>query len=212
MSLRMALLLAVASVLGGGAALAQSTAENNFASIYLNDDKIGQVHFVVRNGASGEVDRVTVHASVSVFGIQVADYLQTLHEDWRGAQIQRLSARSSNGDDTTLVEVTRAAAGLQGSVNGQPVSLPATAFPASPWHFAITQQNVLFAPTDLQLMNVQVASTPDQVMIAGQTVAATRYDFTGDWTASVWFDAQTRLVQAQFDVNGHTVQIRADAD
>jgi hypothetical protein len=38
---------------------------------------------------------------------------------------------------------------------------------------------------DLRLMEVDVAETEDRVSLAGKAIAASRFDFSGDWRASL---------------------------
>ncbi len=47
-------------------------------------------------------------------------------------------------------------------------------------------------------------------MIATRKVAVERFDFSGDWTATAWFDAKRELKQFRHRVDNHEVMVRLD--
>ena len=46
--------------------------------------------------------------------------------------------------------------------------------------------------------------------VAGKKIPAERFDFSGDWQATVWFDRNRRLAQFKHVVDGHEVIVRLD--
>ena len=40
--------------------------------------------------------------------------------------------------------------------------------------------------------------------------ATERFDFTGDWRATAWFDTRKRLVRFRYVLDGHEVVVRLD--
>ena len=77
----------LALLLGGSSTAAASEDDHYFASIHLDDDKIGQVHYTVQYDDQGEIEELKTRASVSVLGIEVFHFTQHLHEVWRDGEL-----------------------------------------------------------------------------------------------------------------------------
>jgi hypothetical protein len=171
-----------------GAAVAAGGPENHFASIHLDRDKIGQVHYTVTLDPEGAVEELRTRASVSLLGIKLLSFDQQLHEVWQDGGLRTLRGHTNDNGTAYDATVERAADGYSAALNGKPLTLPAEAFPASLWHYRITEQSLLFDLSDLRLMRVEVARRQESLSHHGQSVPAERFDFTGDWQGSVWFD------------------------
>ena len=191
---------------------AESVLENVFASISLDGKKIGQIHFTLKSAPTGEVEELRTNASLSVLGFKVYNFAQHLHETWRNASMQTLRSDADDNGTDEKVRVRRASARYDAERNGKPVDLPDGAFPDSIWHYVITKKSLLFNSVDLRLMKISVARKEETITHHGKSVAAERFDFTGDWVATLWYGKNQRLLKAHSTVDGRDIVIAVDAD
>ena len=191
-------------------AYAAGRTENRFGSIHIDGKKAGQIHYTIEYGDSGDVETLRTRASLSILGLKVFNFEQNLHESWRRGELQQLRGRTD--DDGKIYDATleRGPAKYSGALNGKPVELPDNAFPASVWHYAIVDRPLLFDLKMFKLMNVRTSRSKDTLTIAARKVEVERFDFSGDWTATAWFDAKRELRQFRHRVDGHEVIIRLD--
>jgi hypothetical protein len=185
-------------------------AENRFGSLYIDGKKAGQIHYTVEYGDAGEVETLRTRASLSILGVKVFNFEHNLHEEWRRGELHSLRGRTD--DDGKIYEATldRAAELYKGALNGKPVELPGKAFPASVWHYAIVDKSLLFDLKMLRLMNVKIARSAETLTVANKKIPVERFDFSGDWQATAWFDRNRQLVQFRYVVDSHEVVVRLD--
>jgi len=191
-------------------ALADDGHQNFFASILLDGKKIGHVHYSVKRNEQGELEELRTKASVSVLGIKLYDFTQNLHEQWSGGELQ--SMWGNTDDDGKKYEITlkRNAKEYDATLNDDPLTLPHDAFPISLWHYAVSQNSLLFDLQDLRLLKVKVAGHEDTVARSGETIQTERFDFTGDWKGSVWFDHDKQFVKAEYMSDKRLVTVVID--
>jgi hypothetical protein len=202
------LLLLLAPVVGR----ADSVHENVFASIMFDGKKIGQIHYVLKLNPTGEVEELRTHASVSMLGIKLYNFAQHLHETWRNGALQTLRSDADDNGTEEKAQVKRVSDAYEAERNGTSVDLPTTVFPDSIWHYRITKQSQIFSSVDLRTMAVSVARADDTVTLNGKSVAAERFDFTGDWQARLWYGKDRRLLKAQRSVENRSLVIVVDSD
>jgi hypothetical protein len=114
-------------------------------------------------------------------------------------------------DNGTIYEAVleRGPGGYTATLNGKPVTLPAEAFPASVWHYGIHDHTLLFDLKTFALMRVKITKAPETLKIDKRAIPTERFEFTGDWNATAWFDAR-KLVQFRYVLDGHEVVVRLD--
>ena len=78
------------------------------------------------------------------------------------------------------------------------------------WHYAIVDHPLLFDLKLFKLMNVKSSRSGETLTIDKRKVATERFDFSGDWTATAWFDPKRQLVQFRHHVDNHEVIVRLD--
>lgn len=180
---------------------AAARAENRFGSITIDGKKAGQVHYTVEYGDDGAVETLKTRASLSILGIKLFNFEQNLHEVWHQGALQTLNGRTN--DDGTIYDAAlgRAPDGYRGTLNQQPVEVPGDAFPASVWHYAITGQSLLFDLKTLELMQVRIARSNETIEVDKLRTPTERFDLTGDWRASLWFDQDRQLVKVEDQVD-----------
>jgi hypothetical protein len=201
-----AVLLAVSSTVAHGA----GRAENRFGSIYIDGKKAGQIHYTIEYGDNGDVESLKTNASLSILGLKVYSFEQSLHEEWRGGQLHELRGRTDDAGKIYASSLQRGPAHYAGTLNGKAVELPDRAFPASVWHYAIVDRPLLFDLKLFKLMNVKTSHSDESLTIDKRAVPTERYDFSGDWTATAWFDARHQLVQFRHHIDNHEVIVRLD--
>ena len=193
-----------------GSAAAADKHENHFATIRVDGKKIGQVHYTLTYDDQGQVESLKTNASYSVLGFEVYSFTQDLHETWQSGDLQTMDG-STNDDGTKYqASVQRKPADYTGVLNGKNMTLPHDAFPNSVWHYQITEQSLLFNLSDLRLMHVDVNKRPEKVTIDGRAIDAERFDFTGDWQASLWFDHDQQLLKLEYKIDGRDVVVTLD--
>jgi hypothetical protein len=204
------LILATALLLLPLSALEAKSLDNLFASISVDGKKIGTVHFAVTSSDDGELEELRTRASYSVLGISVYSFSQDLKELWKGGELQSVTGTTDDDGTKYEVDLKRTADGYEGTLNDKPVKLPLEAFPASLWHYAITQQDLLFQLNDLRLTKVSVKESKVSQDRDGKTVELDRFDFTGEWSASIWFDEDQTFESTKYKSEGKTVKIVLD--
>jgi len=192
------------------AAHASDRAENRFGSIHIDGNKAGQIHYTIQYGEAGEVESLKTRASLSILGMKLFNFEQSLHEEWRRGELSNLRARTDDDGKIYEASLERGPAQYKGILNGKPVELPDQAFPASVWHYAIAHRTLLFDLSTFKLMTVKIARSNETLALPGQKIPVERFDFSGDWRAAVWFDAKHELVKFRYVVDGHEVTVLLD--
>ena len=59
-------------------------------------------------------------------------------------------------------------------------------------------------------MRVQIAKSNETIKVNQVATPTERFDLTGDWQASLWFDQDKFLVQFEYQVESHKVVIQLD--
>jgi Domain of unknown function (DUF6134) len=191
-------------------AFADDGYENHFASILLDGKKIGNVHYTVKRNEHGELEELRTKASLSILGVKLYDFSQQLHEQWGGGELQTMSGHTNDDGKTYELTLKRTPKEYEADLNDKPLTLPHNAFPISLWHYAISQQSLLFDMTDLTLMKVTVVGHQDTVDWDGKTIPTERFDFSGEWQGSVWFNDNKDFVKAQYESDKRQVTVLMD--
>jgi hypothetical protein len=194
----------------GTAAAADKSHENHFATIQVDGKKIGQVHYTLTYDAQGEIESLKTNASYSVLGFEVYHFTQDLTETWQTGELQSMDGHTNDDGDKFQASVARKPDEYTGVLNGKNLTLPHDAFPNSVWHYQITEQSLLFNLTDLRLMNVQVSKRAESIKIGGKSFDTERFDFTGDWQASLWFDQNQQLLKLEYKIKDRDVVVTLD--
>jgi hypothetical protein len=204
--------LAAAIVLGlAGSVWAQDkTHENRFATIRVDGKKIGQVHYTLTYDENGQVEEVKTRASYSILGVKLYSFSQDMHEQWQSGELQAMNGHTDDNGTKYQAALERKPADYAGTLNSKPVTLPHDAFPTAVWHYGITEQSLLFNIADFRLLRVEVAKRPEKVTVDGRSIDAERFDFSGDWQASLWFDQNQQLVKFEYKIQGRDVVVTLD--
>lgn len=179
-----------------------------FAEVYVDGDKAGVVHFTSRRDEDGRVERLRSDLSVSLLGFEVFEFDQHLIEEWEDDRLQFLSGRTNDDGDIYEVTLRRRDGGLRGTLNDRSVTLPAGAYPTSPWRYDIVEQDLLFALKDLELREVEISpAARETVTVDGVAIETERFEVSGDWDATIWYDEKRRLVRVRYIEDGHEIVV-----
>ena len=201
----MALLIASSTAVHGA-----GRAENRFGSIYIDGKKAGQIHYTIEYADNGDIETLKTNASLSILGVKVYTFEQTLHEEWRAGQLHELRGRTDDAGKIYEASLQRGPVQYSAAVNGKAVELPDRAFPASVWHYAIVDHPLLFDLKLFKLMSVTTSRLEETLTLDKRKIATERFDFSGDWTATAWFDPKHQLVQFRHRIDNHEVIVRLD--
>jgi Domain of unknown function (DUF6134) len=191
---------------------AKAADQNHFASIYLDGKKIGQVHYMVRTNDQGMVEELRTRSSLSILGFQVHYFAQDLHEVWKSGELQNMEGNTDDHGVIYKSSLQRNPKEYDAVLNGKSLTLPHDAFPTSVWHYTITQKSLLFDLKDLRLMKVKVTKSDDSVASGGRSIPANKFDFSGQWQASIWFDQNKQLLKMHYNVEGRQVVVILDSN
>jgi hypothetical protein len=184
--------------------------ENHFASIFLNGNKIGQIHYMVRTDEKGMVEELKTRSSLSMLGITVYYFTQDLQEVWKNGELQSMQGDTDDHRTVYKSSLERNPKEYDAVLNGKSLTLPHDAFPTSVWHYQITQKPLLFDLKDFRLMKVKINKSEEAVSADGRSIPASRFDFSGDWNASIWFDQSKQLLKMNYRAEGRDIVITMD--
>jgi hypothetical protein len=208
-----AAMIVLASLLYGLAAPSPARAsqvEQFFASIFLDKKKIGQVHIRLTRGETGEIEELRARSSVSMLGIKLYEFTQDLNQTWKDGELQKMSGNADDNGKKYDVAVDREPDKYRGTVNGKPVTLPIEAFPNTLWHYGITDHDLLFKETNLELQRVKVVDTKETISLHGKRIPATRATISGDFDGAVWFDEDKNFLKGEYEMNGRKIEVERD--
>jgi hypothetical protein len=194
----------------GTALAADKTQENHFATVRVDGKKIGQVQYTLTYDENGELEDLKTTASYSILGFTAYSFSQNMHEQWKSGELQNMDGHTNDDGDKYEVSLERKADDYNATLNDKSLTLPHNAFPNAVWHYDITEKSLLFNVTDLRLMNVKVAKKQEKVKVDGKSFDAERFDFTGDWEASLWFDPNKQLLKFEYTIKGRDVVVTLD--
>jgi hypothetical protein len=200
------LALGVLLVLAGVAGAAVPPGEHG-ARIFVDDKASGAARFSRQETGEGQVDQIRSEVAVKLLGFEVFGFTQEVEQHWEDGELMRLTGRTDDDGDIFVTDVARENGSLVATLNGEPVELPADAFPTSVWNYEITRRPVLFDVKDLDIRNVEVERSEEVLELGDRLIRTERFDFTKGWDATIWYDDQQRLVQFVYDEGGHEVKV-----
>lgn len=192
------------------AALGQVPEGQFEATIYIDDDEAGRAVFSREVDGPVRIDELKSEVSVSLLGLELFDFTQQVRESWRDKELHAFQSRTNDDGDIYDIALERENGVLKGTLNDQPVELPAGAFPTSVWHYDIVNQDVLFDVKDLDVREVEVQRDTETLEIEGERIPTERFTFTEGWNAKIWYDDEQRLVQFTYPESGYEVKIVPD--
>jgi hypothetical protein len=197
-------------------------------AIYRNGQEIGQHKLVFQNDGTNRTVTVAVDLSVKAMGVTAYRYVHNSREMWNGNALQALNSKTDDNGKKFAVRAQRGASGLVVERETAPETVPAAAndqgfqrpeigrevlpaniLPTSNWNVGQVGQSVLLNTqygTQSHATVTTVGREPVKTT-TGNTIAATRYHYTGDIRMDQWFDDRGRWVKAAFQAfDGSTIE------
>ncbi len=192
--------------------LPRDSANRRF-SIFYKGDRIGA--HTVSATANGEM-RVTTHIKmvVKVLFLTVFSFNHHSEEYWRDGMLVSLKSDTTEHGEKISVEGSAVAEGFRIVSKNGPFIAAANALTSnSLWTPAVLEQQVLIDAQHGGVIGVSAHKlAEEQVLVAGEPVHATRYQFISPYLAgSIWYDDLDRWVHAEFERDGSKVEYRLDA-
>jgi hypothetical protein len=75
----------------------------------------------------------------------------------------------------------------------------------------VSQTHLAFVCEDREIIFcVKVSKSDDPVSMGGRLIPASRFDFSGDWQASIWFDEDKKLLKMHYKAEGRDIVVALD--
>ncbi|WP_448203006.1 DUF6134 family protein [Azospirillum sp. sgz302134] len=173
--------------------------------ILMGDDPIGTE--TVRVEPQGDVTKVAVTASTRVKVLFVNfRYDHQREELWKGATLDRMSARTDDDGTPHVLEMTRRGVGYAVTVDGKTREAPADALPLTLWTPEVLKRPTLLSVIDGKPHAVRAESLGVETLdIDGRPVKAQHHRIAGDVERDLWFDADGTLLKTRFKRSGYDV-------
>lgn len=165
-------------------------------AILRNGAQIGR--HVIRFEARGEPTIVQIVAEVDyrLGFIPLYTFRHEAREIWRTGKLVGLTAETNdNGDDYRIALADDGDL----TVNDETEAIAVGMRPASLWNNAALGDQTLIDPADGELMKVSVAAAGSEtITVRGAEIQASRYEMTGEFKRTLWYDQKNVLVQVLF--------------
>lgn len=187
--------------LGVAAAAQPAKAEQRelLYEILRNGSPVG-THRVVLN-VDGDAMRAEAHSTITVrlLGIPVYRFEYRSYSRWEDGRMTSLDVVTN--DDGTTTRITGRAEGTKFQADGPDgtVSLPAGIFPTDHWNPGVIGAHEILNTISGRLNRVRMVAQGREERPTGQgTESATRYVYSGDLDATVWYDDRGSWVGLRF--------------
>jgi len=194
-------------------ALPGAAANQRFSVLYKGD-RIG-AHTVSHSAATGQT-RITTEIDLVVKALffTVYAFSHRSEETWRDGRLMSLHSRTMEHGETIDVEGVAMPHGFRVVSKAGPfIAAPDALTSNNLWTPAVLKQDTVIDAQYGGVIGLSVSKLADeQIELAGQPIAATRYRFITPYIAgSIWYDDGGRWVQGEFERDGAQIQYRLDA-
>ena len=161
---------------------------------------IGEHHLTFTAEGGAMTMRADVEIVVRLIGVPVFRFAHHAVEHWQGGRLVAFASRTNDDGRAYWVQAQREPAGLAVSASAVPrYTAPTNALPMTHWNRAELgvpkinpERGDLLRPV---VTDRGVTLVPDAY---GGTIAARRYNFSGEATLDVWFDTDDRWAALAF--------------
>jgi len=178
---------------------AQASTETMRFAITRNGEQIGTHAIEIsRSGAETAVATVT-DLTVRVLFVTAYRLQQTASERWVNGQLVALKSISDNNGTRHAVAAAAKGPNLEIKVDGNATLVDSNVMPASLWNPELLRRPAMLDTKDGQIMPMSVRDGgEEQLVINERNIKAHRYTIVSRYSQDVWYDDQSRLVQAKF--------------
>jgi len=179
--------------------VAQAATDSMRFAITRNGDPIG-THSIDINRAGQETSvSIATDLTVKVLFVTAYRFQHTDNERWLNGHLVALNSTTNNNGAHHTVTVTAKPPGLDITADGKVSRADQNIMPTSLWSPQFLQRPIMLDTQNGQLMPVSVVDDGEEALtIKTQTVKTHHYTIKSSFSQDVWYDDQSRLVQARF--------------
>jgi hypothetical protein len=162
-------------------------------------DKVGfhQVRF--ERADEDLVVSSTFQIKIKVLFVTAFQYLYQSEGRWRQGQLVSLKADVNDGGKSMSVEAIRQGGRVAVTNAGGHFAVDAPLFPTNHWNAAVLPETQVLNTLTGRINNVRIEPRGrEEVSTEWGDITATRYAYTGDLAAEVWYDDVGRWVKMRF--------------
>jgi uncharacterized protein DUF6134 len=190
-----------------------SDSANRRFSVLYRGDRIGR--HIVRSTPAAEGIRVSTEIELTVkrFFVSVFSYRHRSEEVWRDGRLVALTSETTEDGATFRVDGGAVPRGFRVVGREGPfIAAAATLTSNCLWNHAILEEETMIDAQRGGVIGLSVRRLADEdVVIAGRSVAATRFRFIiPDLAGTLWYDDAGRWVSAELERSGGKLQYRLD--
>jgi hypothetical protein len=144
--------------------------------------------------------------TVGFLGLPVYEFYYLSEATWLGERLLKLEATTDDNGVNRLVklESNGISAWLSGPHGTRQV--PADIIPTNHWHFPVINASQVLNTLTGNINAVTIHNFGwENVQVAGKTIRAQRYAYTGELQTDVWYDANGRWVHMKFNASDGSV-------
>ncbi len=161
---------------------------------------VGKQSVDVEHDGDGFLVRTRITIDVTFLSLSLYRFEHDAVETWTNGRLTGFVSRTDDDGKDREVELKAEGDRLRGSYNGNPVDLPGDIIPASLWHPGTVGASVLLDPIRGRSRDVSVADRGiESITVAGGAAEAHHYSLTGQLAREVWYDADGKLLQVEFE-------------
>lgn len=171
-----------------------------YFKVFRNGNHVGEHQVRFSLGENGQLIVITnMSIVIKVFGLTIYTFIYKSESEWLNGKLYNLDSeykegRSSNKVAVTLDNNTLYVNGPDGVVNGSENLLP-----TNHWNARVLSHNQVINTLNGNISNVSIKNVGREYIVAqGKSVEAERYEYTGDITASLWYDDEGRWLKMSF--------------
>ncbi len=155
---------------------------------------LGRQSMVFRDVEGATQVEIVTHVLVTVGGMQVYEFTQTMREVWRDRRLVEFHAHANDNGARHTIELapeTGTGAGTARAVltvDGQRSDVPAEVVPTSLWHPFMLKQRVMVDSLHGSLLAFKVRDEGEvSIQVGKNDVAARLYNVSGDLRRRLWY-------------------------
>jgi len=181
--------------------------------IERNGKNIGTHTVTFTHSGSGLQVDVLSKIKVTILKVPVYRFNYSANEIWENGNLVQVNARTDdNGSVSNATLLAQNDGGVQLTNSEGTSNVGALPFSSNHWNAEVVSANTIFNTLTGKLNTVEIANLgAERLRANGMEVAATRYRYSGDFAADVWYDDRDRWVKLEFkNDDGSLISYTAD--
>jgi hypothetical protein len=146
--------------------------------------------------------KTEIDLGAKVLFIPVFKYQHRSTERWRAGQLLSIASTTDDDGEKSVLDGRTDGAQFRIQATGFAGVVPGPIAPTSYWNYENLRKSRWFSTQSGKVVTVSVAAKGvETIPIRGVPSPARRYEVTGDFAITLWYDAQNRWVKSRFTVN-----------